>query len=571
MGKNKRIVFFPILTLLLLLGTIPLAYSNTSEEYQMLDLINNERQARGLDPLVMNNTLSSVARLHSQDMIDREFFSHTNPDGLTSSDRARNAGYNFVALGENLCGNPSIATGHSLLMNSPSHSANILNPSFKEVGIGIVDGGPYGKMITQLFGTQSGNITTPAKTPIQENQGRPDIEIKGIELSGQVETLKRTSFDIILTNTGKRNAESFVFAVFEGTSRNGNLLAKANIPHLYVGQEIVVNFEWTPPKEDDYNLYFVADYYNDIDEKSKNNNTAIYSFTAKSLDNEKKTVEDSNQIINEKPDLYISQRDISYEQITYVGTSSPISFKVRNIGNSPALNVPVEVYINGNLKASRIIDKIFPSSYENVYLYLTFLDVGKNNVEIKIDPRNTIREITKNNNYTYFSVDVVNNETSPNPTENKIKDSNGENNISNEKFDIDVRKTEDYPSKNDLIVNKTPEDVNISNLLKLTMKLKDIDASNAYLYYKYDSDPDSFFFIKRMHEENDNNYFIDIDPSDNSKIFYYFEIYTDEGVIRSPCESTNELYSCNINYQENVQEFQILNIFYFIRRFLRFI
>lgn len=551
-----RMVFFPLLTSLLVLGTIPLAYSNTSEEYEMLALINNERQARGLDPLIMNDTLSSAARLHSQDMIERNYFGHTDPDGLTSSDRARSAGYNFVALGENLCGNPSIKEGHSLLINSPSHSANILNPNYKEVGIGIVDGGPYGKMITQLFGTQYGNITTPAKKTVQGDQEKADIEIKDIRTMGQVEVLKKASLDVILTNSGKRNAESFVFAVFEGTSKNGNLLAKANVPHLYVGQEIVVNFEWVPPREGTYSLYFIADYYNNIREENKNNNTATYLLKVNSSGNAGKVYVNNTPVSDGESDLYILQRDISYNQMAYANIPSLISFKVRNNGNSPAFNVPLEVYINDKLKATPVINQVSPSSYSDVSLYLVFQDVGENNIEIKIDPKNTIKQSTNDNN-AYFSVEVLDVESISNPMADIYE---------NYEF-IDVRKSEDFNLSSPYIINKTPEDVNISNSLKLTMNLKDIDASNAYVYYKYDNDPNSPFYIKRMNCLDDGSYFIDIDTSENDEIFYYFEVYTDEDVFRSPSNSPNGLYSCTINYLEKNEDFQILNIFRHIRRF----
>ena len=153
----------------------------------------------------MNLSLASAARFHSQDMVDRNFFNHVNPDGLNPSDRARNAGYNFIALAENICGNPSIDAGHSSLMNSPTHRANILNPSFREIGIGIVDGGPYGKMITQLFGTQlEHNVVSQNITHPNESQGKPDLKISSIEVTGQYKVYKQVSMKIILTNSGKK-------------------------------------------------------------------------------------------------------------------------------------------------------------------------------------------------------------------------------------------------------------------------------------------------------------------------------------------------------------------------------
>lgn len=123
----------------------------TADEKQMLDLVNKERTSRGLAALKVNATLTEVARAHSRDMINRSYFSHNNPDGKTPFDRMKAAGVTYRTAGENIAGAPSTQTAHTNLMNSSGHRANILNSNFTEVGIGIIDGGRYGKMFTQNF------------------------------------------------------------------------------------------------------------------------------------------------------------------------------------------------------------------------------------------------------------------------------------------------------------------------------------------------------------------------------------------------------------------------------------
>jgi len=132
-------------------NTDPGSVSLTADEKQMLDLVNKERTSRGLAALKANLTLTQVARAHSQDMINRSYFSHTNPDGKSSFDRMKAAGVTYQTAGENLAGAPNAQTAHTNLMNSSGHRANILKPNFTEVGIGIIDGGRYGKMFTQNF------------------------------------------------------------------------------------------------------------------------------------------------------------------------------------------------------------------------------------------------------------------------------------------------------------------------------------------------------------------------------------------------------------------------------------
>ena len=652
MGEYKIVSLLPILAIIIL-GTIPTVYSESSEEYYMLTLINNERQLQGLEPLTMNSSLSSAARLHSQDMVNRNFFNHVNPDGQTPSDRARNAGYSFIALAENICGNPSIDAGHSSLMGSPTHRVNILNSSYKEVGIGIVDGGPYGKMITQLFGTQLGNsVTTPSSTSPQETQGKPDLNIERIDFSGQAEPLKQVSMKIILINSGNKNAGNFIFAVFEGPPEKGNQLGKVNISSLYAGQKITANFSWTPPAEGSYALYFVTDYKNDINEENENNNVATYNLSVINPNSHTPSQDTSNaktQQTSNKPDIYISKSDISYNQIVYEGTSSLISFRIRNIGKSTAFGVPVKIYVNGDLKSSSTINQLQSSSYNDLTLFLTFTKPGENYIEIRLDPDISIDEISRSNNDINFNIKVVPRESNSVTTHNnkllshdidlliypyyitieeqdnesflikaKIKnksdfsandfsvtfyqkDINSSNNIFIEKIYIslgpeeiveenvtfipimgsgeiiviideensikEINKNNNLAtkifSKNDhsdnhkiqgkFIINTTPEDVNVSNSFKVTMKLRDINASNVFLYYR-NEDTNNSFFILKMDGEFNNSYSIEVDPLGRTNILYYFEVDTGTDIIKSPSDSPNKLYSTNINYLKNVQE-----------------
>lgn len=132
-------------------NTNPSNFALTADEQQMLDLVNKERTSQGLSPLKVNPTLTQVARAHSKDMIQNNYFAHNSLDGKTPFDRMKAAGITYKTAGENIAGNSSVQGAHTSLMNSPGHRANILNANFTEVGIGIVDGGQYGKMFTQDF------------------------------------------------------------------------------------------------------------------------------------------------------------------------------------------------------------------------------------------------------------------------------------------------------------------------------------------------------------------------------------------------------------------------------------
>lgn len=120
-------------------------------EANMLELVNEERAKHNLPLLKADPEIQVVARAHSRDMFARGYFSHINPDGKGPFDRMRAHGIRYLSAGENLALAQTLSIAHNGLMNSPGHRANILQPAFGRVGIGILDGGIHGLMITQNF------------------------------------------------------------------------------------------------------------------------------------------------------------------------------------------------------------------------------------------------------------------------------------------------------------------------------------------------------------------------------------------------------------------------------------
>lgn len=118
-------------------GTTTGSASVTAAEQQAVALLNADRRANGLSDLKVSSALTAVARSHAQDMIDRNYFSHTNPDGETLSDRLKQAGISFSAAGENIAQNTSVEAAETSFMNSSGHRSNILNSSYTTVGVGV--------------------------------------------------------------------------------------------------------------------------------------------------------------------------------------------------------------------------------------------------------------------------------------------------------------------------------------------------------------------------------------------------------------------------------------------------
>lgn len=126
------------------------AIDNEAEQ-QMLEIVNKERKANGIDSLEPDSNLRQLARDYSKDMLQRGFFSHYNREGQSPFDRMDSGGIVYQYAGENLALAPSADLAMQGLMNSPGHRANILNANFRKIGIGVMDGGIYGKMFTQEF------------------------------------------------------------------------------------------------------------------------------------------------------------------------------------------------------------------------------------------------------------------------------------------------------------------------------------------------------------------------------------------------------------------------------------
>jgi len=120
-------------------------------EARMLEMVNAERTQRGLKPLQADPELTQVARAHSRDMFARGYFSHVSPDRDDPFDRMREAKVRYLVAGENLALARTLPAAHQGLMESPGHRANILRPQFGRVGIGVLDGGVHGLMVTQNF------------------------------------------------------------------------------------------------------------------------------------------------------------------------------------------------------------------------------------------------------------------------------------------------------------------------------------------------------------------------------------------------------------------------------------
>lgn len=123
----------------------------SEEEQLLLNLINNEREEAGVEPLKIDMKLMEVTRLKAKEMVEKNYFSHQSPTYGSPFDMMRKHHIDFSSAGENIAGNRTIEGAVKAWMKSEGHKKNILNEKFGYTGIGIVDSPTYGKIIVQHF------------------------------------------------------------------------------------------------------------------------------------------------------------------------------------------------------------------------------------------------------------------------------------------------------------------------------------------------------------------------------------------------------------------------------------
>jgi uncharacterized protein YkwD len=131
----------------------------------MLELLNRARARAGVRALVRAPALDAIAQAHSADMAQNQFVGHQSPRTGGPDDRVRASGVRILLIGENVAQATSPEVAHRMLMDSPGHRQNILDPRFTHVGIGTVvrpDHRPPSISVTELFSRFPGAVPEPA-------------------------------------------------------------------------------------------------------------------------------------------------------------------------------------------------------------------------------------------------------------------------------------------------------------------------------------------------------------------------------------------------------------------------
>jgi|GEM_PF-490275 uncharacterized protein YkwD len=116
-------------------------------EELIFEMTNQARRAQGLAPLAKDDELGNMARAYSNDMLQRHFFDHTNPEGLSIDERlSKDYHHRVNIMGENIWSGSGYDPGKAQdlakeivqdWLNSPGHRENVLSPDFTHLGVGV--------------------------------------------------------------------------------------------------------------------------------------------------------------------------------------------------------------------------------------------------------------------------------------------------------------------------------------------------------------------------------------------------------------------------------------------------
>lgn len=148
-----------------------LGYATDINVQALLVDTNAQRAQAGLSPLTLNSTLSVAAANKAADMFAKNYWAHNSPTGSTPWDFITGAGYHYTVAGENLAKNFSNSQGVvDAWMASPSHRANVLKSSYRDVGFAVVNGTLNGEettLVVQMFGTTPAEVAVAPAPPPQ--------------------------------------------------------------------------------------------------------------------------------------------------------------------------------------------------------------------------------------------------------------------------------------------------------------------------------------------------------------------------------------------------------------------
>ena len=131
--------------------TVTTKVSMSENEQIVFNLINNARTKKGLKKLTAGINITKLAGLKADDMVSKEYFSHSSPTYGDPFKMLTNNKVEYKTAGENIAGNPSLEDAVNAWLESETHKQNIYSSSYNYLGIGVTKSPIYGYIIVAMF------------------------------------------------------------------------------------------------------------------------------------------------------------------------------------------------------------------------------------------------------------------------------------------------------------------------------------------------------------------------------------------------------------------------------------
>lgn len=197
-------------------------------------LSNQQRAGAGLAPLSYNSQLTSAAYSKANHMFALNYWAHNGPDGSTPWTFINASGYSYISAGENLAKDYSSSSGVvSGWMASPTHRANLMNSSYRDVGYAIVNGTLLGApttLVVAMYGTPKSVTPPPAPAPVTQTT-TPTSSPTSQQPSTSTSTTTATSS----TSAQKTTSKNTVSKVAGEVKSNSNASQKTEAKGVVAG------------------------------------------------------------------------------------------------------------------------------------------------------------------------------------------------------------------------------------------------------------------------------------------------------------------------------------------------
>jgi len=222
-GLSVTLLSLKSLLLVFLFALYPSsAQFSTITSARVIELVNTERKAAGLEVLKNNQFLERAAYFKGEDMLKGQYFSHTSHLGVTPWEWFKKVGYHYTYAGENLAMNFITADDAvRAWMESALHRENIMNRNYKDIGIAVLQGKLQGTpttILVQLFGT-----TYAQQKEILTEEARSGSFVENAEVAG-VSQIEGGKITVELIKSHPQSFISGVISLLPRISLTGGLL-----------------------------------------------------------------------------------------------------------------------------------------------------------------------------------------------------------------------------------------------------------------------------------------------------------------------------------------------------------